>query len=74
MESPRTSGRETATAAKEFIVGARGVTLYEVVQTMRTVSRDIWWMKWLLLVILGALIAGIISRAIFSEKEKEREV
>jgi deoxycytidine triphosphate deaminase len=46
----------------EFIIGAKGITLYEVVEVMRGLRSDVRWMKVLLLLILGALIAGIIGR------------
>lgn len=46
----------------EFITGAMGITLYEVVETMKDLRSDIRWIKVLLGFILAALIAGIITR------------
>ncbi len=46
----------------EFIVGAKGVTLYEVVGVMRGLQSDTRWMKWLLGFILAALIALILKK------------
>ena len=37
---------------------------HEVVETMRNLSTDVKWMKWLLFAILAALIGAIITRAI----------
>jgi dCTP deaminase len=45
----------------EFMLGAKGVTLYEVVQTMRTLTRDVSWMKWLLALIFAVLLAQWIA-------------
>jgi dCTP deaminase len=48
----------------EFIVGAKGITLYEVVDVMRGLRSDVKWLKIILLLILGALIAGVIARVV----------
>jgi len=48
----------------EFIVGAKGITLYEVAELMKKLSTDVRWMKWLLGGIFLALIAALIARAI----------
>jgi len=48
----------------EFILGAKGVTLYEVVETMKALRGDVKWMKWLLVAIFGALLAAILTRLI----------
>ena len=48
----------------EFIVGAKGITLYEVVDVMRGLRSDVKWLKILLLLILAALVAGVIGRII----------
>jgi len=48
----------------EFIVGAKGITLYEVVDVMKGLRSDVKWLKILLLLILGALIAGVIARVV----------
>jgi dCTP deaminase len=48
----------------EFIIGAKGITLSEVVDVMRGLRSDVKWLKILLLLILGALIAGVIGRII----------
>jgi len=44
----------------EFIVGARGVTLYEVVQAMQTMRTDLKWIKWLLALILAAMLGQLV--------------
>lgn len=48
----------------EFIIGAKGITLYEVVDVMRGLRSDVKWLKILLLAIFGALVAAIIGRII----------
>jgi len=48
----------------EFIVGAKGITLSEVVDVMQGLRSDVKWLKILLLLILGALIAGVLARII----------
>jgi hypothetical protein len=48
----------------EFIIGAKGITLGEVVDVMRGLRSDVKWLKILLLLILAALIAGVIGRII----------
>jgi len=45
----------------EFIIGAKGITLYEVVEVIRGLRSDVRWLKVLLLLILGAIISGVIS-------------
>lgn len=46
----------------EFLIGAGGTTLYEVVQAMETMKTDLKWVKWLLgfilAVMLGQLVVG----------------
>lgn len=46
----------------EFIIGAKGITLYEVVEVIRGLRSDVKWLKVLLLLILGAIIAGVIGK------------
>lgn len=46
----------------EFIIGAKGVTLYEVVEVIKGLRSDVKWLKVLLMLILGAIVAGVISR------------
>lgn len=48
----------------EYVIGAKGVTIAEVVDVMRGLRSDVKWLKILLLLILGALISGIIARVI----------
>ncbi len=48
----------------EFIIGAKGITLAEVVDVMRGLRSDVKWMKILLFFILGAIIASVIARII----------
>ncbi len=48
----------------EFIIGAKGVTLYEVVEIMKNLRYDVKWLKWLLLAILAALIAALVSKVV----------
>lgn len=48
----------------EFIAGAKDVTLYEVVETMKAVRGDIRWMKWILVAIFGAILAALPARLI----------
>lgn len=47
----------------EFILGAKGVTLHEVVEVMKDLRSDMKWMKWLLAFILAALIGLLVTRA-----------
>jgi len=46
----------------EFVIGAKGITIAEVVDVMKGLRSDVKWMKILLLLILAALIAGVIAR------------
>lgn len=48
----------------EFIIGARGVTLYEVVETMKGLRSDMNWVKVLLALILAALLAALFTKLI----------
>lgn len=48
----------------EFILGAKGVTLFEVVETMKGLRNDVKWMKWLLAGILAALLAAVLARLV----------
>ena len=45
----------------EFIIGAKGVTLYEVVDVMKALRGDVKWMKWLMVAIFGGILAAIFS-------------
>jgi dCTP deaminase len=49
----------------EFILGAKGVTLYEVVETMKSLSKDVGWIKWLLALMFAALMVQWISSFVF---------
>jgi hypothetical protein len=46
----------------EFITGAKGVTLYEVVKLMKSLEGDVRWMKWLLLAIFAAIVGELLAR------------
>lgn len=46
----------------EFIMGAKGITLYEVVDVMKALKSDVKWMKYLLGLILAGIVAEILSR------------
>lgn len=48
----------------EFVIGAKGVTIAEVVDVMKGLRSDVKWLKILLFLIFGALIAGVIARII----------
>lgn len=43
----------------EFIVGAKGVTLYEVVDVMKGLKSDVKWMKYILALILAGILAEL---------------
>jgi dCTP deaminase len=48
----------------EFVIGAKGITLAEVVDVMRALRSDVKWMKWLLALIFATLIGLLITRAL----------
>jgi dCTP deaminase len=48
----------------EFVVGAKGITLGEVVDVMRGLRSDMKWMKWLLALIFATLIGLLVTRAL----------
>lgn len=48
----------------EFIMGAKGITLYEVSETMKRLSVDVKWMKYILGLILAAMITSIIINVV----------
>lgn len=48
----------------EFILGAKGVTLAEVVEVMKSLRSDMKWMKWLLALIFATLVGLLITRAL----------
>ncbi|MEM2690349.1 MAG: hypothetical protein QXI27_06880, partial [Nitrososphaerota archaeon] len=45
----------------EFIAEAKGVSLAEVIKVVRELRSDVKWMKWLLALILAALLGAIIA-------------
>lgn len=46
----------------EFVTGAKGVTLYEVVKLMKSLEGDVKWMKYLLLAIFAAIVGELLAR------------
>ncbi len=46
----------------EFIAGAEGVTLSNVVSVMQELQSDVRWMKYLLLLIFGAIVVEVLAR------------
>ncbi|MEM0232971.1 MAG: dCTP deaminase [Candidatus Nezhaarchaeales archaeon] len=49
----------------EFIAEAKGVSLAEVIKVVRELRSDVKWMKWLLALILAALLGAIITRLFY---------
>lgn len=61
-EGPYQNQTDFPTENIEFIMGAKGITLYEVSELMKKLSHDVKWMKYLLGFIFAALLSQLILR------------
>ena len=49
----------------EFITQAKGITLFEVVDVMKSLKTDVKWIKWFMGILIAAIFVAIITRALY---------